>query len=570
MKAIVEPFVRCRRHTGFGLLAVLFALSFAAPAVAVSAKDAALVARLDALFAKAYPADEPGAAVIVQRDGETILRKGYGMANLELEIPVEPDMVFRLGSITKQFTAVAVMMMVEEGKLRLDAPITEYLPDFPLKGKRITVENLLHHTSGIKGYTEMDTFRAVSKLDKTVGEMVAFFRDEPFEFEPGTEFRYSNSGYFLLGAILEKVSGKTYARLIEERIFRPLGMSHSYYDRPETLIPRRASGYAGGKGSYRNADYISMTLPYAAGSLASSVDDLALWDASLYGDRLLSAASRRRLWTAGVLADGRGTHYGYGWGLFRAGKHEVVWHNGGIDGFSTSAIRLPEEKVFVALLSNNPELPTDPFQLTMTAALEVVGETVESGSGPAVPAEKAGEYVGVYASTVNPEDQRIIHVEGDRLFLRGPGGKRALRAQSEDRFRIEGLPVSLRFTRTSSGVIGGLVLERPASPDFIGNKTALPVPAERQEVRIDSAVFDDYVGEYALGPGFSIRFRRDGGRYFTQATGQPELELFAESETRFFLRVVDATVEFIRGEDGKVSGMVLHQAGQHIPGKRMP
>jgi D-alanyl-D-alanine carboxypeptidase len=197
---------------------------------------------IDTLLRQTYRPDEPGAAVIVVKDGSVILRGGYGMANLELGVAIEPDMVFRLGSVTKQFTAVVILMLVEEGKLRLDDDITRFLPGYPTHGYHITVEHLLTHTSGIKEHIDMPEWQRLARTDVTLGELIDVFKDQPMVFTPGTRWEYSNSAYVLLGAIIERVTGERYEDVLQRRIFGPLGMSQSGYDHTERIVPGRVAG----------------------------------------------------------------------------------------------------------------------------------------------------------------------------------------------------------------------------------------------------------------------------------------------------------------------------------------
>ena len=207
--------------------------------VVAAAQDAQAVRAMDELLSKRYPPNEPGAAVIVVKDGKNVLRKGYGMADLELGVKVEPDMVFRLGSVTKQFTSAAILMLAERGKLSVTDDITKFLPDYPTKGRAITVEHLLTHTSGIKSYTSLPAWPGLWRKDMTVAEMIDLFKNEPADFAPGEQWLYNNSGYTLLGAIIEKVSGQTYEEFVRKNIFEPLGMTHSYYGSTLRVIPRR-------------------------------------------------------------------------------------------------------------------------------------------------------------------------------------------------------------------------------------------------------------------------------------------------------------------------------------------
>ena len=333
----------------FALRAVCTSLGLLLPAGAAAAPAppaASPSAAIDALLKSSFPAERPGAAVIVVKDGRPLFRKAYGMADLELGVPLQPDMVFRLGSITKQFTAVAILMLAEEGKLSLQDPIEKHLPGYPTQGHVITIEHLLTHTSGIQSYTDMPgwmTSRILAPM--TVQELIDGFKKEPMQFAPGTRWTYNNSAYVLLGAIVEKASGKTYEAFVRERIFQPLGMSSSHYDTSEAIIPRRAPGYTRQGEAPRNAAYLSMTQPYSAGALASTVDDLARWDASLYTEQLLKRPSLEKAWTPYVLSSGKATGYGYGWGVSKLRGRRAVDHGGGIFGFSTYAVRLPDERV---------------------------------------------------------------------------------------------------------------------------------------------------------------------------------------------------------------------------------
>ena len=263
------------------------------------------IARIDARFRAAYPASGPGAAVIVVQDGKTVLRAGYGFANVELGVPVRPDMVFRVGSATKQFTSACILKLVEQGKLRLDDPISKYFPDYPAAGRTVTLEQLLTHTSGIRSATDMPAWYPHMREDWTVSELIDFFKNEPLDFAPGSRWHYSNSGYILLGAILEKVTGRPYEEIVADWIFRPLGMKNTRYGSEAPIIPGRADGYRMTPDGVINAPYLSMTQPFSAGALVSTVDDLARWQSALDRGEVLSAESRRRMWTPVVLPDGR-------------------------------------------------------------------------------------------------------------------------------------------------------------------------------------------------------------------------------------------------------------------------
>ncbi|WP_024882046.1 serine hydrolase domain-containing protein [Methylosinus sp. LW3] len=305
--------------------------------------------RLDLMLSRRFNPDEPGAAIIVTKNGEPLFRAAYGSADVEREIALDPGMTFRLGSLTKQFTAVAIMILAEQGKLSVQEDIREYLSDYPTHRRSITIEHLLTHTSGVKSYTDMPNFKDLMARDMSVDEMIDYFKNEPLQFEPGAKFAYSNSGYFLLGAIIEQISGGPYASFMAEKIFEPLCLRGTAYEGFERVSTPKAVGYS----RKRRVAPISMTQPYAAGALVSTVDDLARWDAAISSGKLLSAESWRRVFAPFKLNNGRMTSYAYGWGLGPSRPLQMFEHGGGIPGFATHAIRVPDGKVYVAVLMND-------------------------------------------------------------------------------------------------------------------------------------------------------------------------------------------------------------------------
>tara|TARA_R110002124_G_scaffold101952_1_gene249773 strand:- start:1124 stop:2623 length:1500 start_codon:yes stop_codon:yes gene_type:complete len=296
-------------------------------------------------------------SVLVAEHGKIIYEKGFGMANMEWNLPNEVNTKFRLGSITKQFTAVLTLKLVEQGKIKLDVPITTYLPDYPKSnGDKITIHQLLTHTAGISNYTSFPNFtKDLSRNPSTPEAFVKTFADLPLDFTPGEKFSYSNSGYFLLGYIIEKVSGKSYEDYLQENILTPLKMINSGYDHSDIILKNRASGYDKKGRNYSNTSYIDMGIPYAAGSLYSTVDDLYLWDQALYTNQLLSPKSMDLLFTGYMPA--RNESYGYGWFIGEVSngtndKLKVTSHGGGINGFNTIISRIPADKNLVVILNN--------------------------------------------------------------------------------------------------------------------------------------------------------------------------------------------------------------------------
>ena len=548
---------------------VLLVLLLAAALPAAAAKPAAPAQEIDALLAKAIPADGPGVAAIAVKDGKTVFRKAYGMANLELGVPLSPDSVFRLGSITKQFTAVAVLMLAEEGKLSLSDPITKHLPGYPTQGHTITVEHLLTHTSGIRSYTGLPGYMTGPKIrtDLTTAELVEVFAKEPMDFAPGAEWRYNNSGYVLLGAILEKVSGKPYGELLAERIFRPLGMKSTRVGDEGPILARRAAGYTRDGEAVANARFLSMTQPHAAGALVSTVDDLALWDAALSTEKLVKKESLEKAWTPAVTRDGRPTRYGYGFGVSTLRGARSIEHGGGINGFSTYAVRLPGEKVYVAVLANSDAPAADPTALGKEIAALLIGKPFPARVAVPVEPKLLERWVGFYR--FDPQTTRTITAEGGKLFSQRSGGPRLeLKPLSESEFFFSGSLTRISFVAGADGKAKEALFYPEGADEAEKGVREGDVPAPPSETKVDPALYDLYAGEYELAPGFVLTVRRDGSRLLTRATGQEELEVFPASETEYFLKVVDARITFVKGSDGKVTGLVLRQGGREMPAKR--
>ncbi|MFL6193591.1 MAG: serine hydrolase [Thermoanaerobaculia bacterium] len=549
-----------------GALLILTAAALPATAAA-AAKTPDLATYADQLLAKSYPAGKPGASAIVIKDGKAVLRKGYGTANLELGVPVSPDMVFELGSITKQFTAAAILLLQERGQLRVEDDITKYLTDFPTDGKAVTIENLLTHTSGVPSYTGLPEWRPRVREEMKLDTLIGLFKGKPLEFNPGESWAYSNSGYILLGAIIEKASGKTYEQFVEEEIFQKLGMKDSRYGHADEVTPRRASGYTQGPDGVRNAEYLSMTQPYAAGSLMSTVDDLAVWARALTSEALLKKPSLDRMFTPYHLKSGKNTGYGYGIGVGRLEGRQVLKHNGGIFGFSTDMIVIPEERLVVAVLCNSDAADPRPDDMTLRIAAKALGKPIEDWKAVALDPKTLQEYAGTYK--FDGDTVRYITAEGAKLFSQRKGGeKKEILASARDEFYFEDAQARLHFRRDAQGKVTGVDMDFLAGVPEAGTRTDEPLPKEKQAVQVDPQIYDDYAGEYELAPGFSIVVTREGDHLMAQPTGQPKLEVFPESETVFFLKVVDAQLEFVRGEGGKVTGVILHQGGRNREGKR--
>lgn len=394
-------------------------------------------------------------AVLVAKGGTVLLSKGYGSANLEWEIPNAPDTKFRLGSITKQFTAAAILLLEERGKLSTSDPIKKHMPDAPVAWDGITIHHLLTHTSGIPNFTALKEFAALKGTATTVDKSIAVFRDKPLDFPAGEKMAYSNSGYMVLGHVIEKLSGGTYEAFVQANIFTPLAMTDSGYDSNTRLIARRAEGYQPGPGGFVNAGYVHMSVPHAAGALYSTTGDLLKWERGLFGGKVISAASLAKMLTPDK------NNYAYGVGVQTTNGRKVVSHGGSIDGFNTAMSHYPESGFTVIVLAN--------------------------------------------VNSITPEliaSQLGLIAHGDTVRL----------------------------------------------------------PTERREIPLP-AVAASYAGVYEFTPAVTMTITHKGSQMFAQLTGQGAIEIYAESEREFFLKLVDAQISF-GGDGGAISYLVLHQNGR--------
>lgn len=314
----------------------------------------------------------PGAALVIVRGGQTVKTAAYGMANLEWRAPATPETVFEIGSVTKQFTAAAILLLAQEGKLAVDDKISRHLKDTPESWSRISIRHLLTHTSGLTNYTGLGGFEVTRHL--TQAQFISQIAAHPLDFPPGEKWSYCNTGYNLLGYIIENVSGKSYGDFLEQNLFAPLGMSATTQRDPRALLPLRASGYETNRAGQlinRNSD---VTDVYSAGALVSTVGNLAKWNAALETDKILTAASRAQMWTPVKLNDGTTHAYGFGWFLEPWQGHANIGHSGSTSGFSASLQRFPETGLTVILLTNSDE-----FDVATKLAREIAGLEMKNG-----------------------------------------------------------------------------------------------------------------------------------------------------------------------------------------------
>ncbi|KFF24643.1 serine hydrolase domain-containing protein [Chryseobacterium vrystaatense] len=308
--------------------------------------------KIDSLILTGFESkNEPGGVFMVTQKGKSLYHKAFGKANLELDVNMTPKNVFQIGSMTKQFTAIAILMLEQQGKLNVNDPISKYIADYP-NGAKITIHHLLTHTSGIKDFTKMKALSTIAQKEMKPEMMVDFFKNEPVDFAPGEKFEYNNSGYVLLGYIIEIVSGQTYEDFIKKNIFEKVGMLHSYYATDRQLIPKRAYGYHQKEHGFVNKTVISFSVPFSSGSLMSTVDDMLKWQQALNQNTLLNPAETKKVFQKYKLNNGEEFTYGYGWHLKDINGTPDREHGGSIFGFKSMGVYIPSEDIYVIGFSN--------------------------------------------------------------------------------------------------------------------------------------------------------------------------------------------------------------------------
>lgn len=556
-----------KRSTTQTILALLFAtaiLSSEAISLPTSPQTAsnktADIARMEEVIQSFVEKKQFMGSVLVARGNDILLDKGYGFANLEWNIRNSPKTKFRLGSITKQFTAASILLLQERGKLNLNDPVKKYMPDAPATWDKITIFNLLTHTAGIPSFTSFSEYASIEPFAKTPRQLVALFRDKPLDFEPGEKFNYSNSGYVLLGYLIEQISGQKYEQFVRENIFKPLGMTDSGYDSNATVIPNRASGYSPSANGFVNAGYINMTIPLSAGGLYSTVEDLLRWEQSLFGGKLLSSASLKEM-TTPFKSD-----YAFGLGVRMVNGHQLIDHNGGIEGFNTELAYYPEDKVTVAVLGNVngtsfAEIAQDLGALARGERVVLTSERKAVTIDPKI----FDRYVGAYQ--LAPDFFITVGKDAERFTTQATGqGQVEIFPESEKDFFAKAVDAQITFVTDNEGRTTELILHQNGEDHHaprVEGEGAARAPREHNAISIDPKIFDAYVGSYQLGPNVVLTVTRDGVHLIAQLTGQQPIEIFAESDHDFFAKAVDAQITFVSDSRGHTTELINHQHGDH-------
>lgn len=398
--------------------------------------------------------DRFSGAVLVARDGDLLLDKGYGLANREWDRENDGQTKFRIGSLSKQFTAAAVLLLQERGQLDLDAPVKSWLPNAPAGWDAVTVRHLLSHTSGIPDFTRAEDYERLKTLPTTTEALLSRFRERPLEFQPGEGFAYSNSGYVVLTAVIEAVSGQSYADFLAANIFAPLGMGDSGYDRADVVLPKRAAGYGLTRDGIVNADVVDMSVPAGAGGLYSTTRDLLKWEQGLFGGRLLNARS------LALMTEPVRQSYALGLAVSEVEGRRTIWHNGAIDGFRSYMAYDPGDRTTVIVLANvegdsATKVGMDLLTLARGGSVTLAAER----QALQLTEDALADYVGVY--DLAPGFALTVSVTKGSLWVQATGQQPAeLTAERPDAFFLTVVDAQITFARNAAGVVESLVLHQ--------------------------------------------------------------------------------------------------------------
>lgn len=437
--------------------AVAAMVSAIAAQAVVSTED--IRPKVDEYMNARLAAKNVGGSILIAKDGQMIVAKGFGLADVTANTPIYGDTKFRIGSVTKQFTAASILLLQEDGKLNVDDPFCNYMESCPEAWKPVTIRNLATMASGITSFTSLPSFGELRKKDMKPAESIGLVKDLPLKAKPGEVFEYSNTNYIILGMIIEKVSGKTYEQFLTERILKPLDLKNTGYDHGKERLKLSALGYSLKEDAVVPAEVASMMVPFSAGALYSTTGDLYKWNVALHGGKVYKKPETLALMLTSAKND-----YAFGLNVRTDAKgRKRISHGGGIEGFLSEAAYYPNEKLFMAVLVNNDRVPASDVIRTLTA---------------------------IY--------------DGDKYTL----------------------------------------------------------PKKRIEVKVDAAILDKYVGEYELSPTMKFKFTREANGLVLEPTGQSKAQVYAESETDFFLKVVEASFKFLQDASGNVTGIEFTQAGR--------
>ncbi len=506
----------------------------------------------------------PGASVFVSQNGDIIYQKGFGYADIEKKIPVTPDTKFKIGSISKQFTAVAILKLQEEGRIKIEDKLSKYIPDFP-SGNEVTIYQLLTHTSGIHDYNSQPNLDVSKPI--TPQALLDLIKKLPYDFKPGERYLYSNSGYFILGYIVSQLSGKTLSEYLNETFFKPLDMNNTGIYETNIVLNKEAKGYSMQDGAVKKADSQEMSWALGVGSLYSTTKDLFKWNEAIFNEKVLTKATLKAAFTQAVLNSSGKVDYGFGWFLSTNRGLRFIQHSGVSNGFFSYLERQPENKLTVCILLNSLPTPEgiNPIlngQSISEFILQDKMDKQEIGVGKIVSETILKKYVGRY--NYGQGMAMLVTLKDKQLF----GQMTAMEASpmtpiSENEFYFKARNAKIKFVSDAASIVdrlfhyqGGLFFEASRLKDEI-------------PVKVNLDFFDKLTGKYDFGNNYIIEIIKENSRLFISAPYMPKYELLPSSELDYFTMETASRISFILNKDGKVESLNSTFDGMIIPAKKL-
>jgi len=512
----------------------------------------------DKLIKKALPNNEHGLAILITQGDDVVYEKYVGYADVKAKREVDANTTFRIGSVTKQFTAAGILKLVEQGEIKLDDPLSKFIKDFP-QGEKVTIHHLLTHTSGIKSYTDEEGF--LEKVNKpiTADDLANHIKTLGYDFEPGDKWKYNNSAYFLLGYIIEQESGMSYGEFLNKHFFKPAEMNNTgIYDNSKSY-KREALGYMSENGKVKESLNWDMSHAGGAGNMYSTVSDLIKWNEFVFSEKALSNEVLKKAHTPVMLNDGSSHPYGYGWGVGHFRGQKQIAHSGGLHGFLSFLGYYPEIGASIAITSNaSPPLNVVPANLAQELVQVFFNEHLKKHVEVEMTPDELQKYIGRYEyprgvimTVTNEDDKLFAELSGQPKFQIFPEG--------DHTFFWKAVDAQITFHVTDEGVV-----DYGTHKQGIG-ELKVPKMEEQKEIKVSSKDFERFAGEYDLN-GKWLNVWEEKGHFYAQIQGQPKFEIFAKSANRFFLKAMAAEIEFAEGK--KAESLTIFQSGQEIKANR--
>jgi CubicO group peptidase (beta-lactamase class C family) len=520
---------------------------------------------VDALYGKLSDKSNPGIAVLIAKDGKIIYDKGYGYADLEHKAKISPQTKFRVGSITKQFIASGILKLQEEGKLSVNDKLSKYFPDFPRAGE-VSIHQLLTHTSGIHSFTNKESFLNDVVKPVTNEKLLDYFRNDAYDFNPGERYQYNNSGYFLLGLIIGKVTGGNYGNYLKKVFFDPIGMTNTGVYSTRIKLTNEALGYEKVSDNYKRALNWNMDWAGGAGSLYSTTEDLYKWNEAIFNNKVLKPESMKAAFTPVILNSGAappGIQYGYGWGLNDYRGMPSIGHSGGLHGFISQLLRIPKSNMTVVLLSNvmPPQVEIDPMKV---AELYLWKDMAKQASfAQQQPDDKELEkYVGRY--DLSQGMVMTVTKEKDGLYAQVSGqNKFPIFQSSAGHFYWKVVEATVHFVKDDRGNVTHGHFEQGSF------KVDAPKMKDIPTVKADTSLFESFKGVYKYKEGTNIVITSNNGKLYGEATGEKKYELLPLSPMEFLVAELNATLTFKKDTSGKVTALTVKIRGEESDAPRI-